>query len=192
MKKNITLLFVAFTLAMPVGGFSQSISQIDLHRIVAEASVAEVERSSLEKQLFEAVSQTWVAFEHSDWSKMQTMITSDFVFVGTPGVLDGEQLAKFAESCKLNAFTLKDAQVRILDDNSAVLVYTAQRDFRCNGQAQPSTLLVADSLTRKNGQWLAAAHVETAFEEAPKTAAQDNAPSVERSFNFFGHTFAVH
>lgn len=173
--KKIKSLLVVFTLTLPIGGVAQIASQTDLHRAIAEArrtGATAIKINPLQKDLLEVVNQTWVAFQHSDWATMQTITTSDFLFVGAPGVLNGEQLAKLAESCKLTAFTLRDAQVRILDNNSAVLVYTAHQDFSCNGQAQPSTLLVADSLTRKNGKWLVAAHVETAIEAPPGNAAE--------------------
>jgi hypothetical protein len=170
MKKEIKSLLVIFTLTLQISGFAQTIPQTDLHRAVTEARETGAPATGnypLQKDLLEVANQTWVAFQHSDWATMRKITTPDFVFVGAPGIQNGEQMARLAQLCKLNTFTLHNVQVRTLDSDSAVLVYTAHQDFSCNGQAQPSSLLVADSLTRKNGKWLVAVHVETVIETAP-------------------------
>src|SRR5271170_332430 len=106
MQKYLRVLVVTIAIAIPAGGMAQTGATIQL-------------------DLLHVANQSWTAFEHSDWATMQTITTPDFVFVGTPGVLNGEQLAKAAQSCKLNSFSLSDGQVRVLSKNAAVLIYIA-------------------------------------------------------------------
>jgi len=142
MTTNVKSLFATIALMLPASGIAQTGSKI-------------------QQDLLHVANQSWIAFEHSDWATMQTITTPDFVFVGTPGVLSGEQLAKAAQSCKLNNFSLSDGQVRLLGKDAAVLIYVAHQDYSCNGKPEPSVLLVADSFTKKGGKWLIVSHAET-------------------------------
>ena len=142
MQKNLKSLLATIALALPLSGVAQT-------------------GSTIQQDLLHVANQSWTAFEHSDWAMMQTITTPDFVFVGPPGVLNGEQLAKAAQSCKLKSFSLSDGQVRMQGKNAAVLVYVAHQDYSCNGKPEPSVLLVADSFTRKGGSWLIVSHAET-------------------------------
>ena len=65
-----------------------------------------------------------------------------------------------SETWTLNRFDLDDVQVRVLNDDTAVVAYKVREEMTVEGK--PLTLEAADASTwvRKNGKWLCAMHTE--------------------------------
>jgi Domain of unknown function (DUF4440) len=105
---------------------------------------------------------TYTAFQEKDGKKMRTLTTSDFTYVGSEGVLSGEELDETTKSCTLRSFKLTSPQMRILAPTSATLSYTSSQDESCAGKPVPSVLLNVDVFVLRRGQWLVSTHMEVA------------------------------
>lgn len=110
---------------------------------------------------------TYLAFQHKDGQAMQALTTRDFTYIGPEGVLTGPQLGAATKGCDLRSFNLGAAQLKTIDDKTAVLTYTAEQDMQCDGHAAPPRLVNMDLFVRRHGTWLVSAHMETPTSAKP-------------------------
>jgi len=103
---------------------------------------------------------TYKAFQAKDWKTMQMLTTPDFTYVGSEGILSGQELAEATEGCVLRSFRLTSPEVKVLSSTSATLTYISHQEESCAGKALPSVLLNADVFVRRDGKWLVSTHME--------------------------------
>jgi hypothetical protein len=111
---------------------------------------------------------TYLAFQAKDEKKMQALTTSDFIYVGSEGVLSGKELGKATRGCTLRNFELVSPKVKTLSPTSATITYTAHQDESCAGKPLPSVLFNVDVFVRRGGKWLVSTHAEAAATDAGK------------------------
>jgi hypothetical protein len=97
---------------------------------------------------------------------MQALTTSDFIYVGSEGILSGTELGRATEDCTLSNFALTSPDVKILSSTSAILTYTAHQDESCKGRPIPSVLFNADVFVRHGERWVVSTHMETPAADA--------------------------
>jgi len=103
---------------------------------------------------------TYHAFQAKDWKTMQTLTTPDFTYVGSEGILSGQELREATKDCFLRNFRLTLPRVKVLSSTSTILTYISQQEESCAGKPLPSVLLNADVFVRRNGKWLISTHME--------------------------------
>jgi uncharacterized protein (TIGR02246 family) len=111
----------------------------------------------------------WNAWAKKDGAVFRKLLTEDHIQIvaGVPPVIGREAVAKGAEglSCELKSFDFRDAKLRQLTPDVAVLSYTATQDSSCDGVKLPPKLQVTSVwVKQKGGQWLSANYQETAIE----------------------------
>lgn len=102
----------------------------------------------------------YMAFQEKDGKKIQTLTTPDFTYVGSDGVLSGEELGETTKGCTLRSFMLTSPKMKILAPTSAILTYTSRQDESCDGKPVPASLFNVDVFVRRGGQWLVSTHME--------------------------------
>ena len=122
---------------------------------------ARSETPSLES-LLKVSNETYLAFQAKDQKRMQALTTPDFTYVGSEGVLSGEQLGEATRDCTLRSFKLTSAKAKIVSPTTATVTYTAHQDESCSGKALPSVLFNVDVFVRRGGKWLVSTHMEAA------------------------------
>jgi len=111
---------------------------------------------------------TYLAFQAKDGKKMQALTTPDFTYVGSEGILSGQQLADATKDCVLRSFKLTQPTMKILSPTSTILTYIARQDESCAGKPVPSVLFNTDIFIRRTGKWLVSTHVEAAATDQGK------------------------
>ena len=121
--------------------------------------------STVESELLDLERQYWQAIKDRDVDTALRLTDDSCIVAGPSGVsrLDKPQLARMIREApyQLDEFRLEDdAQVRMLDDDTAVLAYIVHEKLTVEGR--PVILDAADASTwvRRDGQWVCALHSE--------------------------------
>jgi hypothetical protein len=121
---------------------------------------------AVEQELLGLERQYWQAIKDKDVESAMRLSDESCIVAGAQGVgsLDRNTLAAMmkAASYTLNDFEIsKDAKVRLLGDDVAIVAYKVREDLTVEGK--PVTLEAADSSTwvRRNGRWVCALHTES-------------------------------
>ena len=122
-------------------------------------------KSSLAAELLDLETQYWQAMKDKDVETAMRLTDEDCIVAGSQGVarLNRQALSSMLESAPyiLHDFELKDAEVRELSDDVAILAYTVHEELTVDGK--PVKLDAADASTwvRRNGRWQCALHTES-------------------------------
>jgi hypothetical protein len=121
---------------------------------------------AVEQELLGLERQYWQAIKDKDVESAMRLSDESCIVTGAQGVgsIDRNTLAAMmkAASYTLNDFEIsKDAKVRLLGDDVAIVAYKVREDLIVEGK--PVTLEAADSSTwvRRNGRWVCALHTES-------------------------------
>ena len=122
-------------------------------------------QQAFEKELLGLERQYWQAIKDKDADAAMRLSDEQCIVTGAQGVgsIDRKSLGQMmkAASYELLDFELsKDAQVRKLTDDVAIVAYKVREDLTVEGK--PVTLEAAESSTwvRRDGRWLCALHTE--------------------------------
>lgn len=119
----------------------------------------------VEKELADLERKYWQAMKDKDVAMAQQLTDDECLLTGAQGVsrIERKQLADMLSSptWTLNDFALSDVQVRVVNDDVAIVAYKVREEMTVEGK--PLSLEAADASTwvRKNGQWLCALHTES-------------------------------
>src|SRR5690349_15131352 len=120
---------------------------------------------AVEQELLGLERQYWQAIKDKDVEAAMRLSDESCIVTGAQGVgsIDRKTLGAMmkAASYTLNDFELsKDAKVRLLSDDVAIVAYKVSEDLTVEGKAVK--LEAADSSTwvRRNGRWVCALHTE--------------------------------
>jgi ketosteroid isomerase-like protein len=119
----------------------------------------------VEKELLELEKKYWQAIKEKDVDTAMRLTDDPCIVTGAQGVgrMARKDLGAMMNSASytLREFEVKDdVQVRLLNDDVAVLAYQVHEELTVDGK--PVTLDAADSSTwvRRDGRWLCALHTE--------------------------------
>jgi hypothetical protein len=117
------------------------------------------------KELFDLEKKFWQAMKDHDVETMVSMTDEPCIVTGSQGVysVDKKAMAGMMDSANytLDKFELKDYQVKVIDEDTAVIAYKVHEEMTVEGK--PVTLDAADASTwvRKDGKWVCALHTES-------------------------------
>jgi ketosteroid isomerase-like protein len=119
---------------------------------------------TIEAQLLDHEKQYWQAIKDRDVQAAMRLTDDPCIVAGAQGVARITRAA-FAGMLQaggwtLHEFTLSDVQIRVLNEDVAIVVYKVKEVLTVDGK--PLTLEAADSSTwvRREGQWMCALHTE--------------------------------
>ncbi len=120
---------------------------------------------TVEKELLELETQYWQALKDKDGDAALRLTDEPVIIAGAQGVgrVDKRALAAMMDAAPyaLEAFELRDAEVRMLRDDVAIVAYEVRERLVIDGK--PVTFDAADSSTwvRRDGKWVCALHTES-------------------------------
>jgi len=122
-------------------------------------------QTDVTKQLEELERKYWQAIKDNDLDEALKLSDEPCIVAGAQGVasLDKKTFEKMMKSSswKLLDFKLADFNVRLINDDVAIVAYTVHEDMEVDGK--PLSLDAADSSTwvKRNGHWVCALHTES-------------------------------
>jgi ketosteroid isomerase-like protein len=126
---------------------------------------ADMATKTVEKELLDLEKQYWQAIKDNDIDAALRLTYDPSIVAGATGVasIDKQAFSKMMKSASytLHDFEVKDdVQVRMLNDDVAIVAYKVHEELTVDGK--PVSLDAADSSTwvRRNGHWLCALHTE--------------------------------
>jgi uncharacterized protein (TIGR02246 family) len=122
-------------------------------------------KEKVEGELLELERAYWRAIKDKDVEAAMRLTDDPCIVVGAQGVgrIDRARMAQMmkAAAYTLDAFELKDAEVRLVTDDVAIIAYKVHEELTVDGK--PLVLDAADASTwvRRDGRWLCALHTES-------------------------------
>lgn len=119
---------------------------------------APVEIVNLEQHL-------WTTMAEGDFATVRSLFTKDFIEVADK-IQAVDALLVNLKHCKLQAYELRDLQVRILSPDSALTAYHVVSTFHCGSEDKPQVKNYDNNATttwvrQPDKKWLVQAHTET-------------------------------
>ncbi|MGH9443676.1 MAG: nuclear transport factor 2 family protein [Thermoanaerobaculia bacterium] len=134
-------------------------------RALARASVAAVvllssflafaQEPSLKESLIGLEKRSWEAWQKRDGAFFADFVTDDHVDVHAGGPADKAAVVAVVGSpvCVVKSYSVGDFRFTQLGPDTALLVYHAEQDTSCGGNAVPSPSWVSSLYVRRNGRW---------------------------------------
>ena len=119
---------------------------------------------AIEQEVLELERQYWRAIQNRDAEAAMRLTDESCIVTGAQGVrhIDRQGLASMmaAAPYTLEHFDVKDAEVRLLNDDVAIVAYKVHEQLTVDGKSV--SLDAADSSTwvRRNNRWVCALHTE--------------------------------
>jgi hypothetical protein len=127
---------------------------------------AQVATKPVEQELLELEKQYWQAIKDKNVNAAMRLTDDPCIVAGAQGIgrIDREALAQMMATAPYTLHDFKvndDVQVRLLNDDVAILAYKVHEELTVEGK--PVTLDAADASlwVRRNGRWLCALHTES-------------------------------
>ncbi len=126
--------------------------------------------NTVEKELLGLEKRYWQALKDKDVDAAVRLTDDPCIVTGAQGaaLVRKQTLAAMVKNARytLHDFDIKDAQVRLLSDDVAILAYKVHESLTVEGK--PVTIDAADASTwvRRNGGWLCALHSESILGDA--------------------------
>jgi len=121
--------------------------------------------ATIERELLDLEKQYWQAIKNKDVDTALKLTDDPCLVAGAQGVarVDKPTFKQMMSTAPwtLNEFAIKDgAEVRLLNDDVAVLAYTVREELTVDGK--PVAMEAADASTwvRRGGRWVCALHTE--------------------------------
>ena len=127
--------------------------------------MAEKTTEKIEKELLKLEQQYWQAIKDKDVDAAMRLTDDPCIVAGASGVasIDQKTFERIMNTAKytLHDFDVKDPQVRMLGNDTAILAYKVHEKLTVDGK--PVSLDAADASiwVRKNGHWVCALHTES-------------------------------
>lgn len=121
--------------------------------------------TTLKNELLDLEKQFWQAIKEKDADRAMQLTDEECLVTGAQGVgrINRKAMSDMMQNAPytLHDFELKDAEVRQLRDDVAILAYKVHEELTIDGK--PLTLDAADASTwvRRDGRWLCALHTES-------------------------------
>ncbi|PYS84529.1 MAG: hypothetical protein DMF67_04830 [Acidobacteria bacterium] len=106
--------------------------------------------------------QVWDALKAKNWDGFAGLLSEDFTDVADDGIYDKAKTTDVIKKLDLTDYTFSDIKFVKVDDDLAVLVYTATEKSTYDGKPSPGKPTYNSSAwVNRGGKWLAAYHQET-------------------------------
>ncbi len=103
----------------------------------------------------------WEAWKNNDAAWPRANLSEDFMMVTASGVRDKAKVISVTpKECAIKSCSLTDFKVVMLDENVALMTYTATQDGTCEGKAIPPKVRATVNYVKRGGQWLEAFYME--------------------------------
>jgi hypothetical protein len=122
--------------------------------------------TKLEKELLGLEKQFWQAIKDGDVDTVMRLTDESCIVAGPQGfaLISRQALGDMMKNANytLDEFDLKDdAQVRLLNDDAAVLAYKVHTEMTVEGKPVSIDAADASSWVKRDGQWVCALHTES-------------------------------
>ena len=119
------------------------------------AQSSTVEEAAVKEELVKLEKQSWEAWKNHDGKFFEQFLSDDHVEVGFGGIANKKQVVEIVASpiCTVKTYQLDHFELRLLDQNTALLTYREAQDTTC-GKPVPSPCWVSSLYIRRNGRWL--------------------------------------
>lgn len=119
--------------------------------------------SSLKETLISLEKQSWEAFKNHDGKFFQEFLSDEHVDVTPGGLANKARIVQFVASafCVTKNYSGDKFEVTMLDPNTAMLTYRAEKDTVCNGQPVPSPVWITSIYVKRGERWLNAVFQQT-------------------------------
>jgi hypothetical protein len=120
-----------------------------------------------ERELLDNEKRFWDAMKEKDGRKAARMTDDGCIVVGAQGVsaIDSKTMEKLTVEGKWElkqyAFDEKNAQVKFIGDDVAIVAYKVNEQVVVDGQALPINANDSSVWVRRNGEWLCTLHTES-------------------------------
>lgn len=118
-----------------------------------------------EKELLELERRYWQAIKDKDAATVMSLSDDLCLVTGAQGVgvFGREALGEMMKdaSWTLRDFDLKDARVRLISDDVAVVAYKVHEELSVDGEQVSLDAADASTWIRRGGRWVCALHTET-------------------------------
>lgn len=116
----------------------------------------------VEAQLIALEKAGWEAWKNKDAAWFQANTTEECLLINSEGISDKTQVIKSTSTdCEVNRFSLDNFKFVMLNENTALLVYTAMQDAVCNEKKIPSSIRASVAYVKRGGKWLESFYMET-------------------------------
>ncbi len=150
MKRIMTILMIAIGVSsVAFGQMKQSQGKTDNKTDSVETYIIALER------------QGWEAWKNKDTAFFQTSLTDDALSVNAFGIFEKAEILEYYGSCEVKSYSLDDFKFRMLDENSALITFTAAQDAVCGGEKNPSSVRATSVYVKRGGKWLNTFYTET-------------------------------
>jgi hypothetical protein len=120
-----------------------------------------------ERELLDNEKRFWDAMKEKDGRKAARMTDDGCIVVGAQGVsaIDSKTMEKLTVEGKWElkqyAFDEKNAQVKFIGDDVAIVAYKVNEQVVVDGKALPINANDSSVWVRRNGEWLCTLHTES-------------------------------
>jgi hypothetical protein len=130
--------------------------------LIATGAYAQ-ENAALKSTLVQLETDSWKAWQARDPEFFKTFLSDDHVELGPRGSAGkAAVLATVATpKCVVANYALDRFSLHMLNDVTAVLVYHAKQDTKCNGIAVPSPVWATSIYVKRGDRWLNAVYEHT-------------------------------
>lgn len=120
-----------------------------------------------EQELFEVEKRFWDAMKQKDARTAEKLTDNNCIVVGAQGVsaIDRKTMAKMTTEGQWDlqqySFDSKNAQVRFIADDIAIVAYKVNEHLVVDGKTLPIEANDSSVWVRRDGEWLCALHTES-------------------------------
>lgn len=120
---------------------------------------------TVEKELLELENQFWQTIKDKNVDAATKLTDYPCLVAGASGIakVDKETFVKMMTGAKytLHAFEIKDSEVRMLNDDTALVAYKVHEELTVEGAKVSMDAADASVWVRRNGSWKCALHTES-------------------------------
>jgi hypothetical protein len=128
---------------------------------VAFCQTKKSKNPKVEAQIIALEKAGWGAWKNKNAVWFKNNLTEDFVMVNSKGITNKAQILKTTNDCEVKSFSLDNFKFVMLDENAALLTYTAMQDAVCSGETIPAKVRASVNYVKRGGKWLEAFYMET-------------------------------
>ena len=118
-----------------------------------------------EKELLEFENRYWQAIKERDVDTATSLTEFPCLVAGASGIgrIDRDAYVKMMKgaSYRLHDFEIKDSEVRLLDDDVALVAYKVHEELTVDSEKVSMDAADSSVWVRRNGQWRCALHTES-------------------------------
>ncbi len=123
------------------------------------------EEKTVEKELLGLENRYWKAIQDRDADTALSMTDDPCLVAGATGVnrVDRDSFIKMMKNAKytLHAFEVKKPEMRLLNDDVALLAYEVHEDMTVDGKRLGIDAAESSVWKRRDGKWVCALHTES-------------------------------